>query len=495
MFRSDNCRFHRLLVAMPSRASKLTYQALLTPQRLRASSIRGRTLELEVLSDTGRIVASSAFRRLQTKAQVFSLERNAAVRTRLTHSLEVSMYGQFIAERTFELLLARGRIPRDLRLAFVQTVQNACLLHDIGNPPFGHLGEFAIRDWFAKNGDELAAHWVASGMKTKAATAYMAGFLNFDGNPQGLRIVTRLMWLNDQWGLNLTCTLLGSTLKYLGTAPDPDRPFRKKAGFFEAERGRVRSAWSTLGLRTDRKGDPVQRHPLVFLMEAADDIAYCLSDIEDALEKKVCTQAEFFGEIDAIRTSLSADARRAARKAQATIRSGVRNEASNAAFIEFSRAVTRQLTELAAKSFERNENEILDGSYANALLDDDPAARAGRRRRPPLRQPCRGRAGSTRAAGADRRRLLPARRPARDDPVGSGYRPVVPPEEEALADSGRIYPLGDWPIRAGSGLGGAGRGVQQRCSGLGSLLHLRRAHPGRGAQARRIRRDRAVRGG
>src|SRR5690349_14552831 len=112
------------------------YQALISAQRLRSSSVSDRSLASEMLSDKARICGASAFRRLQTKAQVFSLERNAAVRTRLTHTLEVSVYGELIAEKTFEQLSANKSIEEELRLPFVQMVENACLLHDIGNPPF-----------------------------------------------------------------------------------------------------------------------------------------------------------------------------------------------------------------------------------------------------------------------------------------------------------------------------------------------------------------------
>jgi len=354
-----------------------TYAQLLSPHRLRPTSIAGRTPELESLSDTGRIIASSAFRRLQTKAQVFSLERNAAVRTRLTHSLEVATFGQFIAERTFELLVQRGVIEPSLRLPFVQTVQNACLLHDIGNPPFGHLGEFAIRDWFAKRQGKIAEYWRTGGMKEDAIQAHLNSFIHFDGNPQGLRIVTRLMWLKDAWGLNLTCALMASTVKYLGAEPATDKPFRRKIGFFEAERDRIFRIWTTLGLATGEDRDLAQRHPFAFLMEAADDIAYCLSDIEDALEKGVCSQSEFFSEISSILPSLLPDAQAAADEVLNASKGpeGIM-KANNASFIEFSRSVTRQLTEMVSMSFADNEAAIRNGEYYAALLDGHPVARS-----------------------------------------------------------------------------------------------------------------------
>jgi dGTPase len=352
------------------------YLTLLSCSRLRTTTVLGRNREEEVLSDAGRIVGSTAFRRLQTKAQVFSLERNAAVRTRLTHSLEVATYGQFIAERAFALLEEKSLIEKELRLTFVQTVRNACLLHDIGNPPFGHLGEFAIREWFGKNEAELQRAWIDEGMSAADVDAHWSSFSDFDGNPQGLRIVSRLLWLKDEWGLNLTVSLLASTMKYLGTRADRNREFWKKAGFFETERDRVVSIWKALGLKIDaQSGLPAQRHPLTFLMEAADDIAYCLSDIEDAIEKRICTEREFFEHVEPLLVQLPKEAQDAAADVLAA---GGNNphgfRAKNAGFIEFSRAITRLLTRAAGDSFAKNESAILDGSFSKALLKDDPLA-------------------------------------------------------------------------------------------------------------------------
>src|SRR5713101_8353436 len=93
--------------------------------------------------------------------------------------------------------------------------------------------------------------------------------------------------------MNLTCSLLASYLKYLGQRPDRNHKFRKKIGYFPSEEEVVKDVWKKLGLLTDPEGFPMQRHPLTFLMEAADDIAFCLSDIEDALEKRVVPENEF----------------------------------------------------------------------------------------------------------------------------------------------------------------------------------------------------------
>ncbi len=120
---------------------------LITEDRLRESSSGKRGALIASESDKGRVVNSSAFRRLQQKAQVFPLDNNAAVRTRLTHSIEVSQVGRHIAQKIIQSIDAQGESYETLA-AFVNIVETACLLHDIGNPPFGHLGESAIKEWF-----------------------------------------------------------------------------------------------------------------------------------------------------------------------------------------------------------------------------------------------------------------------------------------------------------------------------------------------------------
>jgi len=140
---------------------------------LRPATAGNRSPLIASESDKGRIVNSPAFRRLQQKAQVFPLDTNAAVRTRLTHSIEVAQLGRYLAQNVIEKLDAGGSSYLELA-AFVNVVENACLLHDIGNPPFGHLGEAAIREWFAEH--------------CSAET----DLKSFDGNPQGFLLVSLL---------------------------------------------------------------------------------------------------------------------------------------------------------------------------------------------------------------------------------------------------------------------------------------------------------------
>ena len=212
------------------------YDQLLTNERHRPSRIQGRNLELEADADRGRILFSAPFRRLQNKAQVFSLESNAAVRSRLTHSLEVSSIGRLVAQEAIKSFSHEELIDlgiKDKELAFITFVENACLIHDLGNPPFGHFGEIAIANWFHNNAEDLKESF-GTGLAHKWDQFY-SDFRFFDGNPQGLRILTKLQPnnSNDLFGMNLTATTLAATIKYpwspnlIGNSSD-----RKRLGIF-----------------------------------------------------------------------------------------------------------------------------------------------------------------------------------------------------------------------------------------------------------------------
>jgi len=276
---------------------KKRYDVLLSSARRRESRVKGRTLEEEADSDRGRVLFSAPFRRLQNKAQVFSLETNAAVRSRLTHSLEVSSIGRYVAQQAIKAL---GETElSDLGIAgkerpLITFVETACLLHDLGNPPFGYFGEIAISDWFHLNVDRLKPSGIG-GSTDRLWGEYCNDFQHFDGNPQGFRIITRLQASEtaDLNGLNLTATTLAATLKYPWSSEQVGKQYkgrggvRKKAGYFRTEHDVFLWLWKDLGLEQE------QRHPLVYLMEAADDIAYCVSDIEDGIEKGLIAAKDF----------------------------------------------------------------------------------------------------------------------------------------------------------------------------------------------------------
>src|SRR5262249_18295837 len=161
-------------------------------------------------ADRGRVLFCAPFRRLQNKAQVFSLETNASVRSRLTHSLEVSSIGRFVAQQAYKAFSKTElkRLGLDLNeRPFITFVETSCLLHDIGNPPFGHFGEIAISGWFHESREKLIPEGIGGAARTTWNKHY-ADFEHFDGNPQGFRITTKLQppETGDLNSLNLTAT-------------------------------------------------------------------------------------------------------------------------------------------------------------------------------------------------------------------------------------------------------------------------------------------------
>jgi dGTPase len=228
--------------------------------------------------DHDKIVFSGAFRRLGRKTQVHPLSRNDHIHTRLTHSLEASCVGRSLGMRVGELLRAQSPAalptwaePADLGVI----VQAACLAHDIGNPPFGHAGEYAIRDWF--QGAE------ARGLLNGMSELERRDLLNFEGNAQGFRVVTQIEYNQFEGGMRLTCATLGAVMKY----PFSSRHLAGgKYGVCQAEMHILRDVAQRLGLRPldDEKWC---RHPLAYLTEAADDSCYAILDLEDGNEMDI----------------------------------------------------------------------------------------------------------------------------------------------------------------------------------------------------------------
>ena len=234
--------------------------------------------------DHDRIIFSGAFRRLGRKTQVHPVTSNDHIHTRLTHSLEVSCVGRSLGMRVGETIrsaLPDWCDPSDLGMI----VQSACLAHDIGNPPFGHSGEDAIRHWF-----QQAA---GRGWLDDMSSAERNDFLNFEGNAQGFRVLTQLEYHQFDGGTRLTYATLGTYLKYPWTARHADSLGYKKHKFgcYQSELPILEQIAQKLGLPQLEK-QRWARHPLVYLMEAADDICYALIDLEDGLEMELLEYAE-----------------------------------------------------------------------------------------------------------------------------------------------------------------------------------------------------------
>lgn len=330
----------------------MKYDDLIVGKRLRESeNPKTDKLVREFDSDRGRVLFSAPLRRLQRKAQVFSLESNAAVRSRLTHSMEVAHIGRYIAQQ-LKWLIEDGDNEYGLLKhceGIEKIVETACFLHDIGNPPFGHLGEKAIQKWFTTNASAMYKLAKEGDNIVDTSSCYQ-DFAKFDGNPQGLRIALTLQGKVDKKGLNLTLSQIASLIKYPKLSTDDNAKY-KKVGVFTSESEDVKTVWKDLGL------DWGVRHPLLFLMEAADDIAYSLSDIEDGIEKKIVKEKDV---LDSLEVAFK---RRSMDKFLTFIEKSRGKSDTYEQFVYFRTQVINTLTEYAAKRFYDNQDAILKGQF------------------------------------------------------------------------------------------------------------------------------------
>ena len=281
----------------------MKWASLLTPKRIReTSSVKrmsndGRS---EFKRDFDTVCNCTGIRRLQDKAQVFPLEREDYARTRLTHSLEVMSIAESLGVEALNIIVNKKKFGKkdEKNLNDIPTILRvAALLHDMGNPPFGHLGEEVISNWFKINLPKLRftaskqvifedSHSTDSETLNNILKEQMKlDFLNFDGNAQLLRLVSKLSNVVDDYGMNLTYPVLATIIKYpkKSTQIDKNRGVEsKKMGYMYSENDLYDKIDNELGLGG-------KRHPLVFLLEAADDIAYLTADIEDAHKKGMIT--------------------------------------------------------------------------------------------------------------------------------------------------------------------------------------------------------------
>lgn len=238
--------------------------------------------------DHDRILFSTPLRRMGDKTQVFPLESIESIRTRLTHSYEVANLARSIGIELSNSL--RDRLPDDACRTIPAVLAAVGLAHDIGNPPFGHKGEKAIRSWFNRNSASLfdvpndSTDESVTEDLSKLTEQHKNDFLLFEGNAQTLRVVSKLQVIGDDLGLNLTVGTLASLMKYVAPSNNVDeneRPkkARSKVGFFATEQKLVERIREEVGLQGDC------RHPLALVMEACDDIAYSVLDIEDSIKK------------------------------------------------------------------------------------------------------------------------------------------------------------------------------------------------------------------
>jgi dGTPase len=240
----------------------------------------------EFQRDYDRLIFSSPFRRLQNKTQVFPLPGSIFVHNRLTHSLEVSCVGRSLGNDAARLLLQKHPELSDSHLPEIGAIVSAaCLAHDMGNPPFGHSGEKAIGTYFSE-GKGMA-------LKPLVAPAEWEDLTHFEGNANAFRLLTHQFRGRRPGGFVLTYSTLASIVKYPFSSQLAGN--KQKFGFFLSEQEDYERIANELGItRLSEEGEPVRyaRHPLVYLVEAADDICYQMMDIEDAHKLKILTSQE-----------------------------------------------------------------------------------------------------------------------------------------------------------------------------------------------------------
>ncbi|MES1189600.1 MAG: dGTP triphosphohydrolase [Steroidobacter sp.] len=334
----------------------MRWKKLLSPDRLG----KGKSSQTDVRSnyqrDFDRIVFCSAFRRLQDKTQVFPLAESDYVRTRLTHSIEVASVGRSLGALIGKLVMSRETLDDVETSDFGSIVAAACLAHDIGNPPFGHSGEKAISEWFLVSGRSYLR-----GL-TKQQRADLT---KFEGNAQGFRIITRLQNSINKGGLQLTYATLGAFTKYPKASfvfgIDGKRKSRKisekKFGFFSDDDASFSEVAKSLGLLQKKKGAWV-RHPLAFLVEAADDICYRIVDFEDGYRLGRVTFE---------------DAEKLLRKLALSDEGGMNSDIriENKGQIELLRALAiNNLIYQVKDVFEKNYEKILNGTFETDLISE-----------------------------------------------------------------------------------------------------------------------------
>ena len=309
----------------------------------------------EFKRDYDRLIFSSAFRRLQNKTQVFPLPGSIFVHNRLTHSLEVASVGMSLGNDISRRIIEKRPELKDTLFEEIGTIVSAaCLAHDLGNPPFGHSGEKAIQTFFSEGAGQT--------VKDQVSPAFWDDITHFEGNANAFRILTHCFKGRRPGGFVMTYSMLASIVKY---------PFASslagshgKFGFFTSEAESYQKIAEELGLiRLSKDGEPLRyvRHPLVYMVEAADDICYEIMDIEDAHKLKLLT----FSETEELLLGFFDDEDRAAIRRRVE-EDGVTDVNEKVVYLRA--CVVGKLESECVRAFVDHEAEILAGEFTQSLI-------------------------------------------------------------------------------------------------------------------------------
>ena len=305
----------------------------------------------EFQRDYDRLIFSAPFRRLQNKTQVFPLPGSVFVHNRLTHSLEVSCVGRSLGNDVASAILQRQPELQDSFLPEIGSIVSAaCLAHDLGNPPFGHSGERSISTYFSEG--------EGSRLKGELSEEQWADFIHFEGNANAFRLLTHQFEGRRKGGFAMTYSTLASIVKYPYSSSLAGK--KGKFGFFTSEEEGFQQIADKLGLKK-LNNSPLKyvRHPLVYLVEAADDICYQVMDLEDAHKLKIITTEETIN----LLISYFEDSR------QERIRDTFKRVKDTNEQIAYLRScVIGLLIGECTRVFLDNEAQILEGNFEGALI-------------------------------------------------------------------------------------------------------------------------------
>ncbi|MGM9843584.1 MAG: dGTP triphosphohydrolase [Muribaculaceae bacterium] len=307
--------------------------------------------------DYDRLIFSSPFRRLQNKTQVFPLPGSIFVHNRLTHSLEVSSCGRSIANEVAEVLCHKysDREVKQKLSHLGEIVAAACLAHDLGNPPFGHSGEKAISTFFSEG--------EGRGIESMLTPKQWQDLIKFEGNANAFRLLTHRFNGRREGGFAMTYSMLASIVKY---PFDSSLATKNKFGFFTTEVDDFIRIATELGMKRIDGVDGIKyaRHPLVYIVEAADDICYEVMDIEDAHKLKILGTQQV---IDLFIAYFSGD------RKEEMLRNMERVDDPNEKIAYLRSCVIGTLVNRAAEVFIDNEQAILAGTFTGCLIDHIPS--------------------------------------------------------------------------------------------------------------------------
>lgn len=359
----------------------MNWEALLSNERLAEIPLEDFDKELrdEFEKDQQTVIQSAAFRRLQDKTQVFPLDKNDFVRTRLTHSLETAFTAKQLANMTRKRLEKYNRVSMHKTESMPDILFCAGLLHDIGNPPFGHFGETIIRDWFRNHLKELM--YGETSVYSLLSKQQRMDLENFEGNAQALRSILKLPFSDNEFGMNLTAAVINTLIKYPCCSKDIDDKAENiqyhKMGFFQADEELVQRICRKTGTLTDER---YVRHPLTFLLEAADDISYGVADVEDSFKKGLFSYHQLRKKIaDKIPKYDKNDKYHYVKEAQKKLTElydkgrelcGTVKDAEMYAVQNWLQYIKGWLIWCAAYSFSINYTTIMKGEYHKELLED-----------------------------------------------------------------------------------------------------------------------------